>query len=95
MNINDQFFHSCFPGDTNSLRDEFAKIILANVITPDLVGEATNSNADIAPLVAKAVYKIADALMRERVESMGSVRVEVRASASDILASMQESWNKS
>lgn len=89
MNINDQFLSECVGGSVYSIRDDFAKIILANVITPDLVGEATGNNVDVAPLIAKAVYKIADALMKERVESLGSIKVEVKQeSISDFMASM-------
>jgi len=89
MNNNDQFLSACVGNHTGELRDEFAKIIMAGLVTPDLVGYIQHN--EVAPeLIAKSVYAIADALMKERVESMGSVRVEVKSSF-DIMEALSRS----
>lgn len=85
MNINDQFLSTCVGEVPENLRDEFAKIVLAGVTTPSLVGEVVHGYV-AAEAIAKSIYLIADALMKERVESRATVKID-----SEIMAAMTRS----
>lgn len=85
MNNNDLFLSACVGTSTSELRDDFAKIIVSGLVTPDLVGYIQNN--EVSPeLIAKSVYAIADALMKERVVSKPSVKIN-----SDLMAALVRS----
>lgn len=65
MNRNDMFLAHCIAEDLTGIRDDFARIIVGKVIDSDTLS-AIMHNQVSGEEVAKAIYFMADALMKAR-----------------------------